>query len=72
MENPTGVIPGDNMLYHKPHVCTECMFGFDAETGCTDCIANKFWTGAYTSSSNPSDNVGWNSVYFQLALFHWR
>ena len=43
MDNPTGVIPGDN-------------------------ISNKFWTRAYTSPSNPSDIVGWNSVDFQLAF----
>ena len=66
-ENPIGVIPGNNMLYHKPHVRMECMFGFDPASGCTDCIANKFWVGSYKKASDHS-GPWWGDTDFQLTF----
>ena len=59
------------MLYHKSHVSMECMFdpvdpGIDADSGCTQCIANKFWTGSYKAANNP--NWRWFGVDFQLTF----
>ena len=56
------------MLYHKPHVCTECMFGFYAATGCTECIANKLWNGSYKHVDDPNMEKHWLPLNFQLTL----
>ena len=39
--NPIGVKSGSNVLIHKPEVKTRCLFGFDPETSCAQCLSSR-------------------------------
>ena len=56
------------MLYHKPHVRTECMFGFNPDTGCTKCFSNKFWNGSYKYVDHSDMAENWYPADFQLTF----
>ena len=40
-ENPIGVKSGSNVLIHKPEVQTGCLFGFDPEANCAQCLSSQ-------------------------------
>ena len=61
--DPIGVAQGDNVLLHYKTVQTECMFGFDPNSACNQCITNKFWAGSF-KEIKPSTE--WIAIDFKL------
>ena len=64
--NPIGVKSGSNVLIHKPEVQTGCLFGFDPETKCAECLPNRRYNAielVFVSSGLP-----YNGVFMDIIL----
>ena len=47
-ENPIGLKSGSNILIHKPEVQTGCLFGFDPDRNCSQCLSSQRYNLHYT------------------------
>ena len=63
-ENPIAVKSGTNVLIHKPEVQTRCLFGFDLETSCSQCLSSMRYdvTMMYLSNGQSRKDVFFNIV----------
>ena len=64
-ENPIVVKSGTNVLIHKPEVQTGCLFGFDPEGNCSQCLATQRYDLELTYLS---DGQSRNDVFLNIVL----
>ena len=64
-ENPIGVKFGSNVLIHKPEVQIGCLFGFDPETNCSQCLSSQRYDVIMTYLSNGQSR---SDVFINIVL----
>ena len=62
---PIGVKSGTNVLIHKPEVQTGCLFGFDPQKNCSQCLTSQRYDVELTYLSNGQSR---SDVFMNIAL----
>ena len=64
-ENPIGVKSGSSILIHKPEVQSGCLFGFDPDTNCSQCLSSRRYDVELTYLT---DGQSRNDVFLNIIL----